>query len=512
MKLSRLGWLILGLPFTAMMVAQAPGAVVDIDSGRLQGSEPAPGVRAFLGIPYAQPPLGELRWQPPQPVAHWTGVRTALEHGSPCPQQDAGWNKRDAALGAEDCLHLNVWAPAKGGNYAVMVYLHGGSNVAGSAAEGLNTGVAMVAHGVVLVTVDYRLGIFGFLRSPELDAESPRHTSGDYGLMDQIAALEWVRRNIAAFGGDPAKVMLFGQSAGSVDTGLLMASPRARGLFSRALEESGQVAGLMPTATKVESEQAWAPVVKQLGGTLAAMRAAPLAEVMRADADAPKPPAEAFWGHRGASIDGWTLTELPAKTFADGREAPVPLVIGVNVQEIVPRGMSASWLDHLMTANVGADDAKKLEAIYAAPGADPLLGDMGARYLTDRDFRCPAVQVAAWHASHGFPTYAYQFDRPDPGQKTARHSSELMYVFGYLPESATADDKAMGEAMESYWTTFAKTGSPAGGPDAPAWPRYSDASRKYLEFPAVSAQVKVGNDLGGAACRVLRGDALAGTH
>jgi para-nitrobenzyl esterase len=391
-----------------------------------------------------------------------------------------------------------------------MVYLHGGSNVAGSAAEGLTTGVAMVAHGVVLVTVDYRLGIFGFLRSPELDAESGRQASGDYGLMDQIAALEWVRRSIAAFGGDPAKVMLFGQSAGSVDTGLLMASPRARGLFSRALEESGQVVGLMPTATKEQSEQAWAPVVKELGGTLAAMRAAPLAEVMKGDADAPKPPPEAFWGHRGASIDGWTLTELPAKTFADGNEAPVPLVIGVNVQEIVPRGISESWLDHLMTANVGEADSKKLRAIYAAPGADPLLGDMAARYQTDRDFRCPVVQVAAWHASHGFPTYVYQFDRPDPGQKTALHSSELMYVFHYLPETATPEDRSVGSLVESYWTSFAKTGLPSGGPGAPAWPRFSDGEKKYLEFPAVGTQVKLGDHLGVAACGVLSGDALPG--
>jgi para-nitrobenzyl esterase len=495
-----------------MGFAQTPGAVVTIDSGMLQGSEPAPGVRAFLGIPYAQPPVGGLRWQSPQPVERWTGTRAALEAGPPCPQQDAGWNKRDAARGAEDCLHLDVWAPATGGKYPVMVYVHGGSNVAGSAPGSAGAGVALVSHGVVLVAVDYRLGIFGFLRSPELDAESSRKTSGDYGLMDQIAALEWVKRNIAAFGGEPGNVMLFGQSAGSVDTGLLMASPRARGLFQRALEESGQVVGLMPTATKEESEQAWAPVVRELGETLATMRAAPLAAVMKADADAPKPPPEAFWGHRGASVDGWTLTELPAKTFAEGREASVPLVIGVNVQEIVSKGMSGSWVDHLMTANVGEENAKKLQEIYAAPGADPLLGDAGARYQTDRDFRCPVVQVATWHAGHGFPTYVYQFDRPDPGDAAAHHSSELMYVFGYLPASATAGDRAVSAMMQSYWTTFAKGGSPDGAGDAPVWPRYSAAKKDYLEFPAVGTEVKVGDDLGGEACRVLRGDVLPGAR
>lgn len=513
------GWLALVVPFAcvATVFAQtsfeaAPAAVVDIDSGRLQGSEPAPGVRAYLGIPYAQPPLGDLRWQPPQPVAHWAGTRPALEHERPCAQQDAGWNKADAARGGEDCLHLNVWAPASGGKYPVMVYLHGGSNIAGSASEGVGTGVALVSHEIVFVSVDYRLGIFGFLSSPELDAESPRHTSGDYGLMDQIAALEWVRRNIAAFGGDPGNVMLFGQSAGSVDTGLLMASPRARGLFQRALEESGQIVGLMPTATKEQSEQAWSPVVKQLGSTVAAMRAAPLAEVMKADADAPKTPPEAFGGHRGASVDGWTLTELPAKTFADGHEAPIPLVLGVNVQEIVSHGADASWMDHLMTANVGAANAKKLEAIYAAPGSDPLLGDMGARYATDRDFRCPVVQVATWHASHGFATYVYQFNRPDPDQKTAQHSSELMYVFHYLPPNATPEDREIATLLESYWTAFARTGAPAGGPGVPAWPRFNVAAKNYLEFPAVSAHAKVSENLGGEACQVLSGDVLPGTR
>jgi para-nitrobenzyl esterase len=272
----------------------AATAIVTVEGGRLQGAEPAPGVRAYLGIPYAKPPIGPLRWWPPQPLAPWTGIRLAIAHGNPCPQQKFGWNNSSAEHGNEDCLFLNVLASATGSKHPVMVYIHGGSNVAGSAAEELSSGFALVPRGIVLVTLDYRLGIFGFLRTPALDAESPHHSSGNYGLLDQIAALRWVQKNIARFGGDPANVTVFGQSAGSVGTGLLMASPLARGLFARALEESGQVVGLMPTATKEQSESAWAPVADSLGQNLTAMRSTSTADILRADKNAPKPPPENF--------------------------------------------------------------------------------------------------------------------------------------------------------------------------------------------------------------------------
>jgi para-nitrobenzyl esterase len=491
----------------------APAAVVQVESGRLQGSEPAPGVRAYLGVPYAQPPIGPLRWRPPQPVDAWTGIRPALQHGNPCPQQKFGWNNGSAEHGNEDCLFLNVWAPAAGGRHPVMVYIHGGSNVAGSAAEELSNGLTLVPRGVVLVTLDYRLGIFGFMRTPALDAESGHQASGDYGLMDQIAALRWVQKNIAGFGGDPGNVTVFGQSAGSVDTGLLMCSPLARGLFTRALEESGQVLGLMPTATREESEEAWAPVAKALGPNLAAMRAASTEEVLKADAGAPKPPPFRFWGHREASVDGWVLTELPAATFARGGEAPVPLVIGSNVQEIVPRDQPADVTKQSMGDQLGAADVAKLEAIYANPGADPLLGNMGARWQTDRDFRCAVRQVAAWHAAHGFPTYVYQFDRPVPGKQYAEHSSELMFVFHYFPaHTETAADDAVSNELQEYWATFARTGSPAGAAGLPDWPRFSSPAGSYLHFEATSTTPVVAHDLGGGACEVLAGDNLPGSH
>ena len=240
-------------------------ARVSTKEGRLQGAEPAPGVHAYLGIPYARPPVGLLRWQPPQAYPAWKDLRSAVSHGSPCAQQKFGWNNSSADHGTEDCLFLNVWAPATGSKHAVMVYIHGGSNVAGSAAEELSNGLTLVPNGIVLVTLDYRLGIFGFFRNSALDTSLPTIRRVITVCWIRLPALHWVKRNIASFGGDPSNVMLFGQSAGAVDTGLLMASPLARGLFSRALEESGQVAGLMPTATMEQSEDAWASVASALG-------------------------------------------------------------------------------------------------------------------------------------------------------------------------------------------------------------------------------------------------------
>ena len=499
----------------------SPAAIVKLASGRLQGAEPAVGVRAYLGIPYAKPPVGPLRWQPPQPFGAINpasdAARMAVAHGAPCAQQKFGWNDSSAEHGTENCLFLNVWAPAAGSRHPVMVYLHGGSNVAGSAAEELSNGLALVPRGVVLVTLDYRLGIFGFLRSPELDAESKYDGSGDYGVMDQIAALRWVHDNIAAFGGDPANVTLFGQSAGAVDTGLLMTSPPARGLFQQAIEESGQVLGLMPTASRQQSEDAWAPVAKALGTTVAAMRQASTAEVLAAEHDAPKPPGENFWGYRGASVDGYVLPVLPAQVFAEGHEAPIPLLIGSNVQEIVPKTQTTEQTNHLITYAVGAQRAQELETLYAQPPGNPLEGDAGARYQTDRDFRCAVRQVAAWHASHGFPAYVYQFDRSAGSAKAAQHSSELRFVFGFpAPTGAahgpSADDSAVANEIQTFWTTFAGTGAPTPAPHQPAWPRFEPAQGQYLRFASGSTAPVIAGGLGGAPCSILEGNLLPGSH
>ncbi len=497
---------------TQVRYTPAPGAVVTLQEGRLQGAEPAPGVRAYLGIPYAAPPVGPLRWRPPQLYPNWNNVRSALAHGPPCPQQKFGWNDTSADHGSEDCLFLNVWAPASGSRHPVMVYIHGGSNVAGSAAEELSNGFALVPKGVVLVTFDYRLGVFGFLRSPALDAESPHQASGNYGLLDQIAALHWVSRNIASFGGDPTNVTVFGQSAGAVDTGLLMASPLAGGLFARALEESGQVVGLMPTATRTQSEDAWASVTKSLGADLQTMRAATTAQVLSSEAQAKKPPPENFWGYRGASVDGWVLPDLPATIFAQGKEAPVPLLLGSNVQEIVPHADSLEWTRHLMTAAVGSTAAAALEAAYEQQPENKMEGSIGARFQTDRDFRCPVQQIAAWHAEHGFPTFVYQFDRSANSDKPAMHSSELRYVFGFPSSSErSAVDSAVATLVQSYWVRFAAAGDP-NSTELPAWPRFVSGTQPYLHFLSTQTLPVVAAHLGGAPCEILSGSRLPGAH
>ena len=492
--------------------APAPSAIVQLDKGVLQGTEPAPGVRAYLGIRYAKPPVGPLRWAPPEPLDPWSGMRSATAHGAPCPQQKFGWNDASADHGSEDCLFLNVWAPTKGKKLPVMVYIHGGSNVAGSASEELSNGFALVPRGIILVTLNYRLGIFGFFRSPLLDESSPHHASGDYGLLDQIAALQWVRENIARFGGDPEKVTVFGESAGAVDTGLLMASPLAHGLFARAIEESGQIVGLMPTATRQQSESAWAPVAKVLGPDLATMRSLPTAAVMKADLDAPKPPPENFWGERGASVDGWVLPALPATLFAEGKEAPVPLIIGSNVQEIVPHNQSADWTNHLIEYAVGSAKAVRLEAIYARPPKNALEGDAGARFQTDRDFRCAVLQEASLHSAHGFSTYVYQFDRSAGSDKAATHGSELGFVFGYFPshKQSSADDE-VAKTIQAYWTSFASTGVPVDR-DSSAWPNFSRSKANYLEFTSTSSTPVQGVQLGDEPCTILTDGFLPGAR
>lgn len=478
----------------------ASASRVTIAQGTLEGTQPAPGVYAWLGIPYAQPPVGNLRWRAPQAPQPWHGTFLADSHGSPCAQRDEGWNHWDVLHGSENCLHVDVWAPAHAHNLPVMFYIHGGSNLAG---DGFSSGLPLVSHGVVLVTVEYRLDIFGFYRTAALDKESPHHTSGDYGLLDQIAALRWVHDNIAKFGGDPNKVMIFGQSAGAVDTGLLLTSPLARGLFRSALEESGQVLGLMPTATKRESEIAWSPVSKALGSTLAEQRADSTAKVLAAVADAPQPPPVDWWGYRGASVNGWVLPEMPWRVYQQGKEAPVPLVLGTNAQEIPSNSQTPAELRHAMAETLGYKGAAQLEDFYRSH-PNPLFGSPSMRFGTDHGFHCAIRLLAAWHASHGYPTWVYRFDRPDPGQAFAVHTSELFYLLDMFLGKAkpTAQDMTIAHDLDQYWTSFAKNGVPTG---PAAWPRYSASQfGPWLDIPKAGTGIQAENTpFGGEACAIM---------
>ena len=501
--------------------------VVRVSTGSLRGSvEQGAGsvpLAVFRGIPYAKPPVGDLRWAPPQTAVSWSGDRAATAFGPPCAQQRQGWNDRFVGLQSEDCLYLNLWSPAlptdanPHPSLPVMVYIHGGSNQAGTASEELSNGLALAPRGVVLVTLNYRLGVFGFLSDPALKTESGAGgSSGNYGLRDQIAALTWVQREISHFGGDPKRVTILGQSAGSIDVGALMASSRARGLFARAIEESGTVLGLLPPVTAAASEQAWAGVRTVLGGSVRSMRQRATAEVLQAEAGNASAPRSG----RGLSIDGWVLSEPPEVVFASGKEAHLPLLIGNNVQEIVPAHESPQELRTAIEARLSLVDARRLEAIYGldrAAGspestdgtASTLLGDASARWATDSLLRCPSRAIAHLHATHGDPTYEYQFDVPLPWQKTAMHSTELFFLFHYFHAQHgeagtwTAEDEDASDALEHYWTNFAKTGDP-NLPDRaalPAWPRFVDGGEAFLEF--TDGGPVIGERLHEASCSLI---------
>ncbi len=527
-----LGWALgFGLCVAQGVVTAADendGPVVKTSRGGVRGTmERGAGgvsVAVFRGIPYAMAPTGKRRWAPPEEMGRWLATRDATHFGAACAQQPQGWNDRFAATASEDCLYLNVWstvAGAKAGagdtKLPVMVYIHGGSNQAGTASEDLSNGLALAPRGVLLVTLNYRVGVFGFLSAPELRKEKgAEDASGNYGLRDQIAALQWVQREIGAFGGDPSRVTVMGQSAGAVDVGALMATERAKGLFAGAIEESGTVMGLLPPVSAAESEAAWAGVRAKLGDSVKAMRQHTTEEVLAADREARSP----MPGGRGLSVDGWVLKETPAAVFAAGREAKVPLVIGNNVQEIVPAGETAAEVRQQIRARLPQAKAEALEAVYGlansgsgeaqASGTPHKLGDASARWATDERFRCPARAVARLHSAHDAPTWEYQFVPGLPWQEAAMHSTELFFLFHYFHaqhgeqgEWMQADEEAS-DTMERFWTNFAKTGdpnTPEDGETAVKWPQFTEAHQGYLQLTLQGPDA--GERLEDAACHLV---------
>jgi para-nitrobenzyl esterase len=480
---------------TLLCWATAAVAQVHTESGAVEGTAAAvPGVRAFRGLPYAAPPVGELRWKAPQPVAPWKDVRQATAFGPRCPQVRifADMVFRDEP--SEDCLYLNVWAQETAKGQPVMVWIHGGGFVTGSASEPRQDGERLAARGVVVVGINYRLGVLGFLSHPELTKESGRGASGNYGLLDQIAALQWVKRNIAAFGGDPANVTIFGESAGSFAVSALMASPLSQGLFHRAIGESGAffTAGEATLAPRplAASEGAGQKLAAALGAeSLAALRARPADEVLKA--------AMADREVRfGPNLDGYVLTEVAYVTFAAGRQSHVPLLAGWNADEIRmavtlnPKKPTAQDFTEQTRTRFGPDAEAVLKAYPAASDAEALesaaaLGsDMFIGYAT---WKWIEVHAQTGHA----PVFRYSFDRdipvpPDhkvngvPATRQdigARHAGEIEYVFGALDSLKDVPwepvDRQLSDQMMSYWTNFARSGDP-NGPGLPKWPAYAE--------------------------------------
>ena len=407
-----------------------------VTGGKIRGRAVDRGA-VFKGIPFAAPPEGQLRWKPPMPVKPWTGVRDAGEYSATCAQIDAGWNKTSAAAGKEDCLYLNVWTPEwpSRGKKAVMFWIHGGANMGGSAlgAGGIEPpfdGGSLAGHGVVVVTINYRLGLLGFLAHPEMTAESPHRASGNYGLLDILAALQWVKQNIDAFGGDAAKVTVFGQSAGASNTAMMLVSPLSQGLLARAIEQSGTVImGGRLTSTLDEAEKRGLEFAAKMNapasGALAYMRSLPAAEVLKAS---PRYGA----GGVGPIVDGYVITAVPGKSFAQGREHRLPLMIGSNARE-----RSIEGGEDALRKAVGEfykDMAPRALALYSSAPAYAPYGDAGAQFLTDTFARCPAATIAEFHSRAGNPAWEYEFSHAFPeATNGAVHSGELRYLFGVFP-------------------------------------------------------------------------------
>jgi len=468
--------------------------IVNSAGGQLRGVARPNGGAEFLGIPFAQPPVGDLRWREPLPLKPWTGVRDATKFGAPCVQPPMGdWNRHDAETGNEDCLFLNVittvWPPKQ--PLPVMFWIHGGANIGGTASSELYKNGTLVEHGVILVTANYRLGVFGFFAHPLLTRESPHQASGNYGLMDQIAALRWVHENIAKFGGDPANVTVFGQSAGAIDLSFLMTSPLAKDLFQHAIAQSGSafMHSLRPLADAEQAGQKLALGLKVPSDdagleSLRRLSAQDLLKAMAAlDPKQPSPVAP--------DLDGWVIPVEPSDVFAAGKQSDISLMIGTTTREF-GSSMSPDELRAMAHKQLPIS-ADRVLALYGLANndsgtSDPTYGSAADQLIADWTFRCPASTQAAWHKAAHHATYEYEFEHAIPGQEAqgAVHSADLPYVFGFFPKRGNISgnfgevDFRLAGLMETYWTNFAKTGNPNGG-GLPEWPAFS-SSRLFLQF------------------------------
>jgi para-nitrobenzyl esterase len=489
MLLQRLG-LAAMLTITIGACAQESMPTVAIDAGRVEGvTVPTlPQGAAFLSIPYAAQPVGELRWRAPQPAPAWTSILRAKNFSPACPQAASGWLPETLGVTSmptdEACLYLNVWTPhlAPDARLPVLVWIHGGGNVEGSSEWPL-LGETLAARGLVVVSINYRLGIFGFLATPQLSAESPTHTSGNYGQLDQLAALEWVQKNIALFGGDPHQVTVAGQSSGALDICNLIASPLSAGLFQRAILESGAcVDSIFPTSHEIESANAH--FAEHLGAnsqaaTLAELRALPAQQLLDAAAHNDRLDLE-------PAVDGHFLREQPAATFAAGRQLPVAILAGSTENEVSifasPIVGATSHQPHTLAAYHQFLERKfgpladKVFAAYPAT-TDADVPRVFTTMFSDFDFgfsmRLLATETARIHQ----PAYLYHFTYAGQGPFAALgafHAEELMFLSQHYWKSwqPTTDDARVSDALIGYWVSFIQTGNP-NTPRLPAWPTFN---------------------------------------
>jgi para-nitrobenzyl esterase len=454
--------------------------VVTTDAGAVVGSTGE--IERFLGIPYAQPPVGQLRWRPPAPPARWEGVRQASDFGDDCVQRRPSWDRAQSTRRVnEDCLTINVWRPRARGDAAlpVMVWIHGGGFVMGSSSQPVLDGTAIAARGIVLVTFNYRLGRFGFFAHPALTAEQRGLPVGNYGFMDQLAALRWVQRNISAFGGDPGNVTIFGESAGGTSVLQLMVMDEARGLFHRAIAQSAAGRDLWP-ALNAETHRPSAEAIGQSfsdeagvrGATPEALRALPIEAIM-GRLDLVNAEEDTF---SGPIVDGALVHAPAADGFRSGLQARVPLLIGANSNELgglpafLRNRIADRFIDQLGTPRAS------LEAVYGGRSAF-LRG-----FVSDFPFVEPARYIAGLSAKTGTPTYLYMFDYVNEARRDeaegASHATDVPYLFSTMRliwEGVTDADQAQSDSMIGYWTAFARNGDP-NGKDRPRWNAYAGNS------------------------------------
>jgi para-nitrobenzyl esterase len=473
---------LLALP--ALAAAAPPRLEVRVDGGVVAGAV-ADGVASWKGVPYAAPPLGERRWRAPQPVEPWTGVRPATQYANDCMQQP--FPSDAAPLGtspAEDCLYVNVWAPEKpaGPKLPVMFWIHGGGFVNGGSSPAVYDGSAFARRGIVFVSLNYRLGRFGFFAHPALTKGQAGAPLGNYGYLDQVAALEWVKRNVAAFGGDPGNVTIFGESAGGGSVNTLMVTPLARGLFHKAIVQSGggRAGGIMTPRSLKEAEAvglafgALAGAPGEDAAALAALRKLPAKDVVRG-LDMMTMGAQRDT-YAGPMIDGTIVAEEPETAFRAGQQARVPYVIGANDREFGFMPLPPAAVDGMLARFGAARDA--VVAAYD-PAKTGDMGEVGIGIMSDGAMVEPARLMARLAAAAGQPTWQYRFSyvatslRKDA--KGALHATEIPFVFQTVRakygEATSPEDEAIAAAANAYWAAFAKTGDP-NGEGLPKWPAF----------------------------------------
>ncbi|HEY4155734.1 MAG TPA: carboxylesterase family protein [Puia sp.] len=455
--------------------------VVKTTGGMLEGVNSS-GILTFKGVPFAQPPTGNLRWKEPMPAKPWQGIRKADHFGPRAMQLPlfGDMNFRSDGV-SEDCLYLNIWTPAKSekAQLPVLVYFYGGGLVAGDGSEYRYDGESMARKGLVAITVNYRLTVFGFFSHPELTKESPHHASGNYGFLDQVAALNWVKQNISAFGGDPDKITIAGESAGSFSVSALMASPLSRNLIAGAIGESGSLLGLQHPATLEEAEKRGVEFAdSQHVNSLAALRALPAEQILKASAK---------FRRGNYPVDGYFFTRSPLDVFTAGQEAKVPLLVGWNSEEGNWQGIlgkdqpTKENYDKAIQKMYGGHADEILKVYHADNDAEveSVATDLASdRFIGFSTWRWSDLQAK----TGGSKVYRYHYERPRPKTRDAQntpaargavHSSEIEYALGNLPTNRVFDwqpeDYLVSEILQAYFANFIKTGNP-NGLGLPDWP------------------------------------------